>query len=60
MATKTEFIVRADNPKGLDYEYLHGTIEAAKNTIKRIAFLGGTNITLNGQVVPMELIAVMR
>jgi hypothetical protein len=55
----TEFLIRADNPKGLDYEYLHDTVEAAKSTVKRIAFQGGVNITLNGQPIPMELIAAL-
>ena len=54
-----DFHIKADNPKGLDYDLLFHSADKAQQTVKRIAFLGGVNITVNGYPVPMELIAAM-
>ena len=54
-----DFHIQADNPRGLAYDELHHTADKAQQIVKRIAFQGGTNITVNGYAVPMELIAAM-
>ena len=59
MATKTDFLIHADNPNGLAFDELHHDPIVAQQVVKRIAFLGGENITVNGYAVPMELIAAL-
>lgn len=49
-----EILIKADNPKGLAYEYLMSTPEAAKNIVRNIILAGAVNITINGRALPEE------
>jgi hypothetical protein len=49
-----KILIKADNPKGLAYEFLMSTPEAAKNIIRKIIAQGGLNITINGRALPEE------
>ena len=54
------FHITAHNPHGLDYDELHSTAEKAQQIVKRIAFRDGTDIRVNGTLVPLELIAALK
>lgn len=54
-----DFRIQADNPNGLNFDEIHHTAEKTQQIVKRIAFLGGVNITVNGTPIPMELVAAL-
>ncbi len=45
------FAIKADNPKGLNYDLLYESAELAGNAIRTIIARGGKNITVNGHKV---------
>jgi len=55
-----DFHITATNPNGLAFDELHHTAEKAQQIVKRIAFLGGIDIAVNGTPIPMELIAALK
>ena len=54
-----DFHITATNPHGLNYDEIHHSAEKAQQIVKRIAFRDGTDIRVNGHLVPMELIAAL-
>lgn len=52
-----DILIKADNPKGLPYEFLVDSPEKAKGIIRNIAHQGGINLTVNGRLVPAETLA---
>lgn len=51
----TEFHIRAHNPRGLDFDYLHTDPAKTIQTLKNIIAMGGQDITVNGFPVPAHM-----
>lgn len=51
--------ITATNPKGLDYDIVVEALAEAKDLIKHIHGMGATDITMNGNIVPLAMIEAL-
>jgi hypothetical protein len=54
-----DILITADNPKGLAYEYLAGSVEKTEEIVKTIHRQGGENIAINGFIIPPSTLEVV-
>lgn len=54
------FTVKATNLRGLDYGFTYSDSKQALLMIRELDFRGAEDITLNGKIVPEELILKLR
>ena len=55
----TEFHITAHNPRGLNYDELHSTLPKAIQTARVILQRGGTEVTINGNLLPDHIVAAI-